>query len=146
MGPGTVEVQTSNIKLRAQSRTGCSQGERRAAVPPRSGSCASSRDICAATSTWCAPDDGPEGLILGHEITGEVIEKGRDVEFINEGDLSRPRSTSPAGVAALQGARDGICLTVNPGRPGGRTGYVDMGGWPGGQAQFVMVPYATSTA
>ena len=29
----------------------------------------------------------PEGLILGHEITGEVIEVGRDVEFIKEGDL-----------------------------------------------------------
>jgi len=29
----------------------------------------------------------PEGLILGHEITGEVIELGRDVEFIKKGDL-----------------------------------------------------------
>src|SRR3954470_24193335 len=29
----------------------------------------------------------PEGLILGHEITGEVIEAGRDVESIKEGDL-----------------------------------------------------------
>ena len=29
----------------------------------------------------------PEGLILGHEITGEVIETGPDVEFIKEGDL-----------------------------------------------------------
>lgn len=25
----------------------------------------------------------PEGTILGHEITGEVIEVGRDVEFLN---------------------------------------------------------------
>src|SRR4051794_40851171 len=29
----------------------------------------------------------PEGLVLGHEITGEVIEVGRDVEFIKKGDL-----------------------------------------------------------
>src|SRR5215217_8807475 len=29
----------------------------------------------------------PEGQTLGHEITGEVIEKGNDVQFINEGDL-----------------------------------------------------------
>ena len=29
----------------------------------------------------------PPGLILGHEITGEVIEAGRDVEFIKKGDL-----------------------------------------------------------
>jgi glutathione-independent formaldehyde dehydrogenase len=26
-------------------------------------------------------------LVLGHEITGEVIEAGRDVEFIRVGDL-----------------------------------------------------------
>src|SRR5262250_3584066 len=29
----------------------------------------------------------PKGLVLGHEITGEVIEAGRDVEFIKVGDL-----------------------------------------------------------
>ncbi len=36
----------------------------------------------------------------------------------------------------------GVCLNVNPGRAGGAYGYVDMGGWVGGQADFVMVPYA----
>src|SRR6266540_820246 len=65
----------------------------------------------------------PDGLILGHEITGEVIEVGRDVEFIKEG-------------------RTGICLNVNPDRPGSAYGYVDMGGWVGGQAEYVLVPYA----
>ena len=29
----------------------------------------------------------PPGLVLGHEITGEVIEAGRDVQFIKVGDL-----------------------------------------------------------
>ena len=29
----------------------------------------------------------PKGLILGHEITGEVVEKGKDVEFLKVGDL-----------------------------------------------------------
>ncbi len=29
----------------------------------------------------------PAGLILGHEITGEIIEKGADVEMLNIGDL-----------------------------------------------------------
>jgi glutathione-independent formaldehyde dehydrogenase len=33
-------------------------------------------------------------------------------------------------------------LTVNPARPGAAYGYVDMGGWVGGQAEYVMVPYA----
>ena len=29
----------------------------------------------------------PAGLVLGHEITGEVIEKGADVEFLDVGDI-----------------------------------------------------------
>src|SRR5438445_832228 len=36
----------------------------------------------------------------------------------------------------------GVCLNVNPARPGAAYGYVDMGGWVGGQANYVMVPYA----
>jgi glutathione-independent formaldehyde dehydrogenase len=38
--------------------------------------------------------------------------------------------------------KTGICLNVNPDRPGSAYGYVDMGGWVGGQAKFVLVPYA----
>jgi glutathione-independent formaldehyde dehydrogenase len=38
--------------------------------------------------------------------------------------------------------RTGICLNVNPARPGAAYGYVDMGGWVGGQAEYVLVPYA----
>src|SRR5207237_4353255 len=40
----------------------------------------------------------------------------------------------------------GVCLKVNPGRAGGAYGYVDMGGWIGGQADYVMVPYADFNA
>jgi glutathione-independent formaldehyde dehydrogenase len=36
----------------------------------------------------------------------------------------------------------GVCLNVNPERPGSAYGYVDMGGWVGGQAEYVLVPYA----
>lgn len=38
--------------------------------------------------------------------------------------------------------KTGICLNVNPARPGAAYGYVDMGGWVGGQAEFAMIPYA----
>ena len=31
---------------------------------------------------------------------------------------------------------------MNPDRPGSAYGYVDMGGWVGGQSEYVMVPYA----
>jgi len=30
---------------------------------------------------------GPAGMVLGHEITGEAIERGRDVEYLEVGDL-----------------------------------------------------------
>ncbi|GAC1523126.1 MAG: formaldehyde dehydrogenase, glutathione-independent [Thermoleophilaceae bacterium] len=85
----------------------------------------------------------PEGLVLGHEITGEVIEKGRDVEFIEEGDLcSVPFNIACGRCRMCKEQHTGVCLNVNPERPGGAYGYVDMGGWRGGQAEYVMVPYA----
>jgi glutathione-independent formaldehyde dehydrogenase len=85
----------------------------------------------------------PEGLILGHEITGEVVEKGRDVEFIDEGDLvSVPFNIACGRCRACKERDTGICLNTNPERPGAAYGYVDMGGWVGGQAEYVMVPYA----
>src|SRR4030081_89729 len=85
----------------------------------------------------------PAGLVLGHEITGEVIEKGSDVEFTNVGDLvSVPFNVACGRCRACRETNTGVCLTVNPGRAGGAYGYVDMGGWIGGQAEYVMVPYA----
>jgi glutathione-independent formaldehyde dehydrogenase len=85
----------------------------------------------------------PPGLILGHEITGEIIEKGPDVEFLNEGDLvSVPFNIACGRCRNCKERATGICLTTNPERPGAAYGYVDMGGWPGGQAKYVMVPYA----
>jgi glutathione-independent formaldehyde dehydrogenase len=85
----------------------------------------------------------PAGLILGHEITGEVIEAGRDVEFIKGGDIvSVPFNIACGRCRNCKEGRTGICLSVNPARPGAAYGYVDMGGWVGGQAEYVMVPYA----
>jgi glutathione-independent formaldehyde dehydrogenase len=85
----------------------------------------------------------PSGLVLGHEITGEVIELGRDVEFIKEGDLvSVPFNIACGRCRNCKEGFTGICLNVNPDRPGSAYGYVDMGGWVGGQAEYVMVPYA----
>jgi glutathione-independent formaldehyde dehydrogenase len=85
----------------------------------------------------------PAGLILGHEITGEVIEAGRDVEFIKVGDIvSVPFNIACGRCRNCKEGKTGICLNVNPARPGAAYGYVDMGGWVGGQAEYVMVPYA----
>ncbi|GAA5162365.1 formaldehyde dehydrogenase, glutathione-independent [Ornithinimicrobium tianjinense] len=85
----------------------------------------------------------PEGLILGHEITGEVVECGPGVEFIKEGDLcSVPFNIACGRCRNCKEGKTGICLNVNPDRPGSAYGYVDMGGWVGGQAEYVLVPYA----
>ncbi|WP_432790325.1 formaldehyde dehydrogenase, glutathione-independent [Brevibacterium sp. K11IcPPYGO002] len=85
----------------------------------------------------------PEGLVLGHEITGEVVEVGRDVEFVRVGDLvSVPFNISCGRCRNCKEGKTGICLNVNPDRPGSAYGYVDMGGWVGGQAEYVLVPYA----
>ncbi|MFL2001237.1 formaldehyde dehydrogenase, glutathione-independent [Microbacterium sp. A1-JK] len=85
----------------------------------------------------------PEGLVLGHEITGEVIEVGPDVEFVKVGDIvSVPFNIACGRCRNCKEGKTGICLNVNPDRPGSAYGYVDMGGWVGGQAEYVLVPYA----
>src|SRR5207245_69694 len=85
----------------------------------------------------------PAGVVLGHEITGEVIEKGRDVEYLEIGDLvSVPFNVACGRCRTCREGDTGVCLHVNSDRAGGAYGYVDMGGWIGGQADYVMVPYA----
>ena len=85
----------------------------------------------------------PAHLVLGHEITGEVVEIGSDVEFIKVGDIvSVPFNISCGRCRNCKEGKTGICLNVNPDRPGSAYGYVDMGGWVGGQADYVLVPYA----
>ena len=82
-------------------------------------------------------------MVLGHEITGEVIEVGQGVEFIKKGDVcSVPLNIAQRRCDNRRRGHTGICLNVNPARPGAAYGYVDMGGWIGGQAEYVMVPYA----
>ncbi len=85
----------------------------------------------------------PKGLVLGHEITGEVIEVGRDVEFVKKGDIaSVPFNIACGRCVMCREQKTHICTNVNPERPGAAYGYVDMGGWVGGQSEYVMVPYA----
>jgi glutathione-independent formaldehyde dehydrogenase len=85
----------------------------------------------------------PVGQTLGHEITGEVVEVGRDVLFVKPGDIcSVPFNIACGRCRMCFEGKTGICLNVNPARPGAAYGYVDMGGWIGGQAEYVMVPFA----
>ena len=84
----------------------------------------------------------PEGTILGHEITGEVIEAGRDVEFIKEGDLvSVPFNVACGRCHNCKEGHTDICMNVNDDAPVGAYGF-DLGGWQGGQSEYTMIPYA----
>ncbi|MGN6524014.1 MAG: formaldehyde dehydrogenase, glutathione-independent [Actinomycetes bacterium] len=85
----------------------------------------------------------PVGQTLGHEITGEVVEVGDDVLFVKPGDIcSVPFNIACGRCRMCNEGKTGICLNVNPARPGAAYGYVDMGGWLGGQGEYVMVPFA----
>ena len=135
MGPRKVEVQSIDFpKLTLGSRK-CEHGVILKIVATNI--CGSDQHMVRGRTT------APAGLILGHEITGEVIEAGRDVEFIKVGDLvSVPFNIACGRCRNCKEGKTGICLNVNPARPGAAYGYVDMGGWVGGQAEYVMVPYA----
>ena len=85
----------------------------------------------------------PVGQTLGHEITGEIVEKGSDVQFLDVGDIcSVPFNIACGRCRNCREGATGVCVNVNPARAGSAYGYVDMGGWLGGQAEYVMVPFA----
>ena len=136
IGPGKVEVQgTDYPKFVAPNGKEIDHGVVLRIVSTNI--CGSDQHMVRGRTT------APAGLVLGHEITGEVIEKGRGVEFFEIGDLvSVPFNVACGRCRNCREQKTGICLNVNSGRAGGAYGYVDMGGWVGGQAEWVMVPYA----
>jgi glutathione-independent formaldehyde dehydrogenase len=83
------------------------------------------------------------GIVFGHENLGIVDQVGSGVVSIKQGD----RVVMPFNVACgfcknCVAGYTGYCLTVNPGFAGGAYGYVGMGPFKGGQAEYLRVPYA----
>lgn len=83
------------------------------------------------------------GIIFGHENMGIIQEVGSAVKERKVGD----RVVMPFNVACgfcknCQRGFTGFCTTVNPGFAGGAYGYVAMGPWRGGQAEYMQVPFA----
>ena len=83
------------------------------------------------------------GIVFGHENMGVVQEVGTAVRTLSAGD----RVVMPFNVACgfcknCQRGFTGFCTTVNPGFAGGAYGYVAMGPWVGGQAEYLQVPFA----
>ena len=134
-GPRTVKVEKLNYpKL----------------VDPRGKKCDHGVIIKLVTTNICGSDlhiyrgrfVAPAGMVLGHENTGEVVETGRDVEFIKTGDLvSVPFNVACGRCRNCRERHTDICLNVNPENPCGAYGF-NLGGWQGGQAEYMMVPYA----
>ena len=83
------------------------------------------------------------GIVFGHENMGIIQEVGTAVKDRKVGD----RVVMPFNVACgyckncLNGFT-GFCITVNPGFAGGAYGYVAMGPYTGGQAEYMRVPFA----
>ena len=136
-GPGKVEVEKIDfpkLELKDQRRK-CEHGVILKVVSTNI--CGSDQHMVRGRTT------APTGMVLGHEITGEIIEAGADVEYLKVGDLvTVPFNVACGRCRTCREQQTGVCLNVNPGRAGGAYGYVDMGGWVGGQAEYVLVPYA----
>jgi glutathione-independent formaldehyde dehydrogenase len=136
LGPNKVEVQSIDFpKMQNPSGKKINHGVILKVVATNI--CGSDQHMVRGRTT------APAGLVLGHEITGEIIEAGSDVEYLNVGDLvTVPFNVACGRCRTCREQQTGVCLNVNRGRAGGAYGYVDMGGWVGGQAEYVMVPYA----
>lgn len=103
------------------------------------------------TSAICGSDlhmyegrtDAESGLVFGHENMGVIEEVGSGVRGVHRGQ----RVVLPFNVACgfcrnCRAGKTAFCLTVNPGFAGGAYGYVSMGPYRGGQAEFLRVPFA----
>ena len=98
-----------------------------------------------------------KGDVMGHEFMGVVVEKGRDVKHLNVGDRVVVPFTIFCG--ECDQCRRGYyssCETTNRNKKvgdlvfghttAGLFGYTHLtGGYPGGQAEYVRVPYADTT-
>ncbi|MPZ46791.1 MAG: alcohol dehydrogenase catalytic domain-containing protein [Betaproteobacteria bacterium] len=95
-----------------------------------------------------------EGDILGHEPMGEVLETGRAITHLKPGDrIVVPFTISCGSCFFCQKQLYSLCDTSNPNAdmakkvmghsPAGLFGYSHMlGGFAGGQAEYLRVPYA----
>ncbi|KAF8991984.1 hypothetical protein BDQ17DRAFT_1254357 [Cyathus striatus] len=87
------------------------------------------------------------GIVFGHENMGIVDEVGGGVTLLKKGD----RVVMPFNVACgrclnCEEGKSAFCTHVNPGFVMLMGAYVAMGPYPGGQAEYVRVPFADFNA
>jgi glutathione-independent formaldehyde dehydrogenase len=84
-----------------------------------------------------------KGTVVGHEIMGVIEQTGAAVTSIKEGDrVVLPFNISCGFCFNCHQGHTHACLTMNPDNPGAAYGYAGMGPYQGGQAEFVLVPFA----
>ena len=90
VGPGRVEVQTIDYPgLELRDGPGVNPANVGRKTPHGVILKTVSTNICGSDQHMVrGRTTAPPGLVLGHEITGEVVEAGSDVEFIKVGDLA----------------------------------------------------------
>ncbi len=87
------------------------------------------------------------GIVFGHENMGIVEEVGSGVTRIRKGDrVSLPFNVACGFCKNCLAGKSAFCLTVNPPYAGGAYGYVGMGPYTGGQAEYLRVPFADYNA
>jgi len=87
------------------------------------------------------------GLVFGHENMGIVTEVGPGVTLLKKGDrIVLPFNVADGRCQNCEEGKTAFCTGVNPGFAGGAYGYVAMGPYQGGQAQYLRVPYADFNA
>jgi glutathione-independent formaldehyde dehydrogenase len=87
------------------------------------------------------------GIVFGHENMGIVEEVGSGVTRIKAGDrVSLPFNVACGFCRNCLAGKTAFCLTVNPPYAGGAYGYVGMGPYTGGQAEYLRVPFADFNA
>jgi glutathione-independent formaldehyde dehydrogenase len=83
-----------------------------------------------------------KGTVVGHEIMGIVQETGEAVQSIRKGDrVVLPFNISCGFCHNCYRGNTHACLTMND-QPHAAYGYAGMGPYQGGQAEFVLVPFA----
>ncbi|KAL4894263.1 GroES-like protein [Aspergillus ambiguus] len=87
------------------------------------------------------------GITFGHENMGIVEELGDGVTLLKKGDrVVMPFNVADGRCRNCEEGKTAFCTGVNPGFAGGAYGYVAMGPYRGGQAQYLRVPYADFNA
>ncbi|KAF4760784.1 hypothetical protein HAV15_006082 [Penicillium sp. str.  len=111
--------------------------------------------VKVTTATICGSDlhmyegrtAAEPGITFGHENMGIVEELGEGVTSLKKGDrVVMPFNVADGRCRNCEEGKTAFCTGVNPGFAGGAYGYVAMGPYRGGQAQYIRVPFADFNA